>query len=105
MKLKWIVNSIIVILLCLVALLGLAHLDSAVAAEAGSDKIEGLLSDQIVTDGSADFIIQFTEQADLSPAYSMEWDARGAFVYDTLRDIAGRSQTNTKAILDAQGLT
>lgn len=105
MKLKWVVNSIVIMLLCMVAILGLAHRDAAIAAEAGSDKIEGILLDQITTEGSADFIIRFSEQADLSPAYSMDWDARGNFVYNTLRETADRSQANAKAILDAQGLT
>jgi len=105
MKLKWVVNSIVIILFCMVAILGLAHRDAAVAAEAGSDKIEGALLDQVTTDGSADFIIRFSEQADLSPAYSMDWDARGDFVYSTLRETAERSQADAKAILDAQGLT
>jgi subtilisin family serine protease len=105
MKLKWVINSIVIMLLCMVAILGLAHRDAAVAAEVGSDKIEGTLLDQITTDGSADFIIRFTEQADLSPAYSMDWDARGDFVYNTLRKTADRSQANAKAILDMQGLS
>ncbi len=104
MKLKWVINSIVIMLLSTIALLGLAHRDAAVASEAGSDKIEGMLLDQISTDGSADFIIRFSEQADLSPAYSMDWDARGEFVYNTLREAADRSQKSAKAILDAQGL-
>lgn len=105
MKLKWVVNSIVIILLCMVAILGLARRDAAVAAEAGSDKIEGTLLDQVTTDGSADFIIRFSEQADLSAAYAMDWDARGEFVYNTLRETADRSQANAKSILDMQGLT
>jgi len=105
MKLKWIVNLIVVTLLYMIALFGLAHRDAAVAAEEGSDKIEVLLLDEFSANGSADFIVRFTEQADLSPAYSMDWNARGEFVYNTLRDTANNSQANAKAILDAQGLT
>jgi len=89
----------------MVAILGLASRDAAVAAEAGSDKIEGALLDEVSTNGPADFIIRFSEQADLSPAYSMDWEARGDFVYNTLRETADRSQANAKAILDMQGLT
>ena len=105
MRIKWIVNSILIMLLCIIAFLGLAHRDAAVAAEEGSDKIEGLLLDEFSANGSADFIVRFTEHADLSPAYSMGWNARGEFVYNTLRDTANNSQANAKAILDAQGLT
>jgi subtilisin family serine protease len=105
MKLKWVVNSIVIMLLCGVALLSLARRDTAVAAEGGRDKIEGLVLDQFATNGSVDFIVRFTEQADLSPAYTMDWNARGEFVYNTLRDTAAKSQVNAKAILDARGLT
>ncbi len=105
MKLKWIVNSIVLILFCLAIFFGLAHRDSAVAAGDGSEKIETILMDQITADGSADFIVRFTVQADLSAAYSMDWNARGEFVYNTLRETAEQSQATTKSTLDAQGLS
>src|SRR4030043_599329 len=105
MKLKWIVNSIVVMLLCIFALLGLAHRDFAVAGQENSDKIEDLLLDQFSAESSADFIVRFSEQADLSAAFSMDWDARGDFVYNTLVDTSARSQVNAKAILDSSGLT
>jgi hypothetical protein len=90
MKLKWVVNSIAITLLCVVGVLGLVQRDAAVAADVSKDKIEGLLLDQLATDGSAD--------------YSMDWDARGLFVYNTLRDTAYRTQATAKEILDAKGL-
>lgn len=105
MKFKWIVNTLVIILILTVAILGLVQRDAAVAAEKGSDKIEGLLLDQLAADGSADFIVRFSEQADLSSAYYMDWDARGEFVYNTLRDTAERTQANAKSILDERGLT
>ncbi len=88
MRVKWIVNLMIIILLCVVALLGLASRDSAVASQESSEKIEGLLLDQFTTDGSADFIMRFSEQVDLSAAYSMDWDVRGEYVYNTLNATA-----------------
>jgi len=105
MRGKWIRNSIIITLLCVIALLGLASRDSAVASQQGSEKIEGMLLDQFTTEGSVDFIVRFSEQADLSSAYSMDWDTRGEYVYNTLRVTAEISQANAKAILDTQGLT
>jgi subtilisin family serine protease len=101
----WIIRLIIVMTSCLAILFGLAQQDYAVAAGDGREKIEATLVDQITADGSADFIIRFTEQADLSAAYAMDWQARGEFVYNTLREAAERSQVNAKATLDAQGLT
>jgi hypothetical protein len=105
MKLKWLINSTAIALLIIVAFVGLARHDSVMAAQDESNKIEGLLLDRFTADGSADFIVRFTEQADLSPAYSMDWNARGEFVYNTLHDTAYRSQANAKAILDERGLS
>jgi subtilisin family serine protease len=70
-----------------------------------ANKIEDGLLTAIEENGSADFIVRFTDQADLSPAYFLDWDARGEFVYKVLRDTAYRSQANAKGILDAQGLS
>ncbi|MBN1136277.1 MAG: hypothetical protein JXM73_06815, partial [Anaerolineae bacterium] len=43
-------------------------------------KIEAQLLDLFAVKGSTDFWVRFSERADLSPAYSMGWDARGEFV-------------------------
>jgi hypothetical protein len=104
MKLKWMVNSLVLILFCLTVFFGLAHRDSAVAAGDGNEKIETILIDKITADGSADFIVRFTVQADLSAAYSMDWNARGEFVYNTLRETAEQGQATAKSTLNAQGL-
>jgi subtilisin family serine protease len=105
MKLKWIVKFIVVALFCLLTLFSLANLDSAIAANENSNKIENQLLDQYTTGESTDFIVRFTEQADLSPAYSMDWETRGEYVYNTLRATADRSQAAAKALLDEQGLS
>jgi hypothetical protein len=104
MRFKWIRNSIVIIVFSMIALLGLAHRDAVVAGQQNSDKIEGLLLDQFTTESSADFLIQFSEQAELSPAYSMDWDTRGDFVYSSLKETAERSQENAKQTLDASGI-
>ena len=104
MKLKWLINPMSVALLIVISFLGLAAQDSIVNAQTESDKIEPLLYDRFATDGSADFIVRFGEQADLSAAYGMDWNTRGDFVYTTLRETAERSQVNAKAILEKAGL-
>lgn len=104
MKLKWLFSMLAISLVVLFAIFGLAGHDAAVAAQDASSKIETTLLDKFAAEGSADFIVRFTDQADLSPAYSMDWDARGEFVYNTLRDTAANSQVNGKAILDGAGL-
>ncbi len=103
MKLKWLINTTAILLLIFVAFVGLASHDSVMAAQDGSSKIESLLLERFTAEGSADFIVRFTEQADLSAAYSMDWNARGEFVYNTLRDTAANSQVNAIAILGGSG--
>jgi subtilisin family serine protease len=104
MRSKWLNNSLGIILFLAIAIIGLAHDHLVMAAQNGSDKIESLLSDRFTTDSSVDFIVRFTAQTDLSAAYAMDWNARGEFVYNALRDTAAKSQANAKAILDAAGL-
>jgi subtilisin family serine protease len=49
-----------------------------------------------------DFLIYFEEQADLSGADGMSWEARGWFVYETLTALAEASQAEVRAYLDTQ---
>jgi len=93
--------------LALVAVLTLLVTALPIAAAqgpSGADKIEKMLLDRFAAEGRADFIVRFTEQADLSPAYAMGWQERGEFVVDTLTATAERSQARAKAILDGRGL-
>jgi PKD repeat protein len=94
--------------LSLVVLLSLLPMMAIAAPQVNQQtptNLEQLLVDQFTADGSADFVVVFAEQADLSPAYSMDWDARGEFVYNTLKETAERSQVQAKAYLDEAGLT
>ncbi|OGO27073.1 MAG: hypothetical protein A2136_04835 [Chloroflexi bacterium RBG_16_54_11] len=104
MKLKWFLNTAAITLLIVIALLGLASRDSVVAAQDEASKIEVALLDKFTAEGSADYIVRFTDQADLSAANGMGWDARGEYVVNTLTEAATNSQVNAKAILDAAGL-
>lgn len=68
-------------------------------------RIEEGVSQALTANGTADFIVDMVEQADLSPAYSMtDWNARGEWVYQTLLETAARSQKAVIAYLDGQGL-
>src|SRR5436190_4400388 len=68
----------------------------------------GKVQNRVLSDTQAgsesSFIIELTQQADLSRAYSMKnQDARGWYVYKTLKNEAARTQGPIKAMLDAQG--
>ncbi|MBN1954134.1 MAG: S8 family serine peptidase [Anaerolineae bacterium] len=96
-------NLIAVVSLLALLFSGLAiNWATAQVPDAG-DKIEPLLAEAF-DDGAADFIVRFVEQADLTPAYYLDWAARGDFVYDTLRETAERSQTRAIAYLEQAGL-
>ncbi len=101
---KW--NRLISLALSLAVVLSLLPLlaTAAPSSNARADKIEQALLDRFATEGTADFIVRFVEQADLSPAYSMGWQERGEFVVNALTAVAQRSQANAKALLDANAL-
>jgi Subtilase family/Carboxypeptidase regulatory-like domain/Repeat of unknown function (DUF6923)/PKD domain len=84
---------------------GMAAAQAQPAAPAGSGKIDAQLVDLLSVKGTADFIVDLAEKADLSAAYKMtDWSARGRFVYDTLRAQAERTQAEAIKLLDGQGL-
>lgn len=56
-------------------------------------------------DGTATFLVFMDERPDLSAAYSIEdWNARGAFVYTTLTDLANRSQRDLRTWLSQRNI-
>ncbi|MEJ5308968.1 MAG: carboxypeptidase regulatory-like domain-containing protein [Anaerolineae bacterium] len=74
------------------------------AAQAGADiEVEPALRLQLAADETTGYLIYFKEKPDLSPAYKMDWIARGRFVANALNQTALRSQARVRAYLDAQG--
>ncbi len=68
-------------------------------------KVERRVLDDTVNGKSTQFIALMVEQADVSKAYAMrDQDARGWFVYNSLRATADRSQMGLKAALDARSI-
>lgn len=66
-------------------------------------KIDARVLRETANGKSASFVVLLQEQADLSAAYGMaDADARGWYVYNTLRSHAARSQAALRATLDAQ---
>ncbi|MHB8193321.1 MAG: S8 family serine peptidase [Bellilinea sp.] len=54
---------------------------------------------------TADYVIVMAEQADLSAAYGIsDWEERGWYVYNTLKETAARTQKSTLAQLKRQGI-
>ena len=70
----------------------------------GSSKIEKSLAAELDTEGSADFYVEFAEQADLSTASVIaDWNQRGKAVVDALRRTADASQSDVRKQLDLTG--
>ena len=56
-------------------------------------------------DGTAEFLVVLKDQADLGAAYAIEnWDARGSYVYETLKTFAQQSQRNLLDSLNSAGV-
>lgn len=54
--------------------------------------------------GEAAILIDFAERPDLSPAATMDWEARGQFVVDQLRSTAERTQARVQTYLRSEGV-
>ncbi len=81
---------------------------AAAAAEIeirSSVRIEPELEAAMRIHGETAVLIDFGERPDLSPAFAMDWEARGRFVVDELRSTAQRTQIRVRAFLDAEELS
>ena len=69
-------------------------------------KIENRVLSDTAGGREASIVINLTQQADVSAAYGMrDQDARGWYVYRTLKRTADRTQAPIKALLQAQGVS
>ena len=103
----------IAIVLALVGLI--AAVTPVLASGSGSQSkamagYTGKVQNRVLADtaagGESSFIIELAQQADLSRAYGMkDQNARGWFVYRTLKETAAKTQAPIKAALDAQGVS
>ncbi len=74
------------------------------AADEPEEKLSAKVLAQLEDKKTADFWIQFTDEADLAPAEDIaDWDERGQFVYDALHATAKKSQASVAKELTAAG--
>ncbi len=81
---------------------GLGSLAADTAPPVPAAFIEPELQTALQTQGQANLFVVFREQADLSAAYGMSWEERGDYVYQTLSEVAQRSQARVREALDAR---
>jgi subtilisin family serine protease len=91
-------------LLALGTLVAYQGASSFAGAAAGDprDKVEAAVL-QKAAKGDTTFWVLLREKANLAPAFGMQDDARGEFVYRELTELADRSQANLRAELEARG--
>lgn len=96
-----------VLIVCLIVF-GVGNLSIVAVAQAPDqhlEKVENKVLEALSTKGVSDFVIEMAEKADLSKAYSItDWSERGWYVYDTLREVATRTQKPIVDILEKQGI-
>lgn len=63
--------------------------------------VEQAVRDEIQSTGKASYWLKFENSVDLSPAYKMNWEDRGWFVYNSLTAQAKKSQANALAFLNS----
>ncbi|MEW6600999.1 MAG: S8 family serine peptidase [Nitrospirota bacterium] len=87
-----------------VVLLSFITATDSYCAAGKPNKMATHLWDRLTAGLTADSIIEFEQKADLSAAYSMDWDARGIYVVETLKRVAQESQAEAIRYLQAKGL-
>ena len=76
----------------------------AAQGESPQPRVDPQVLETLQASGSADFVIEMAEQADLSAAYAItDWNERGQYVVDTLKAVADRSQKGAVSRLKGQG--
>jgi subtilisin family serine protease len=78
-----------------------AYADNANTTEdRNSATVQDGLRETIQAKGSGAYLVTLREQADVSAAYDItDWEERGWYVYNTLREVADRTQVDILAIL------
>ena len=91
----------------IIVMIGALFVTPAGAQEPPDDVpwVEPALLAQSKRTDSLSYIITFDDQADLSAAYTMSWEARGWYVYETLTTHAEKTQARVQHFLDQRGVT
>ena len=100
--------KLISVLIAVLMVFGMGNLSTIAVAQAPDqnlEKVETRVLNTISSVGTSDFVVEIAEKADLSKAYTIsDWNERGWFVYDTLREVAARTQKPVIEILEKQGI-
>ncbi len=101
---RWLRAVLSGMVLLLLFTVGGAALAQDLPPTAGGVEVQSEVLQTLAEEGRADFILVMAEQADLTAAYEMDWETRGWFVYNTLKETAERTQAPVIAALEAAGV-
>ncbi len=90
------------LLFCLALVSGVMPLAATAQTAA---PIEQELLTRLAAEGTANFFVKMAVEADLSAAYGMDWDARGAYVWKALNEVAQATQAPVLDYCRRHGLT
>ena len=90
------------LLFAVMLVVGLVPLTTAAAPSA---PIEQQLLDRFAAEGKVNFFVKMALEADLSAAYGMDWDARGEYVVNALKEVAAVTQGPVIDYARKHGLT
>jgi subtilisin family serine protease len=93
-----------VLLVLAVAAFPLPASGSPTAPAQRPQNVDAELWQALARGGASDLVVEFSEQADLSAAYGMDWAARGEYVVETLQAVAERVQAGAVAHAENAGL-
>lgn len=101
--------TLLSLLLAIVWITGMVHPVDASARQAQLEQgstvnVDSEVLSEMATNGSASYWIDFSNNVDLSAAYSMGWEERGRYVFDMLSAAAQKSQSRVVSYLDANGI-
>ena len=92
--------------LLIVLLAGLVSLSWSTQTSDANGKIASHVLSETTNGGSTEALVVLTEQADLSPAYSLQTKVqKGTFVFNTLRSVANRTQGPILSLLKQRGIS
>lgn len=104
LKRLWLPVSLLLLLSVIVSPVGAEPARDYFASS--TSKVSTAVMEATADGETTSFIVLLTDQADLSAAYTMEdQDARGWYVYNTLREMAARTQAPIIDQLEAEGVS
>lgn len=105
-RMQWRGRSFLLsILLILILMTGMVSPVNAENPQQDIPTVDPVLLAESKRSASLEYLVFFEEQADLSAAYEMDWEARGWYVYETLTAFAEESQARVQKYLESTGIS